>query len=426
MAALAFLWCAAAPAGGQQPSGPAQGAQQAESCVACHQALDDERLSSPVASFAADVHAVKGLGCAACHGGDPQAFGPEAMDPAKGFIGRPARREIPQLCGRCHSDAAFMRRYNPSLRVDQVTEYRTSVHGRRLVQFNDPRVATCVSCHRVHAIRPPTDPQSSVHPLKVARTCGACHADSVRMAPYGIPTDQLRRYETSVHWEMMSVKHDLAAPTCNDCHGNHGAAPPGVSWVGNTCGQCHTVMQRLFDQSPHGRVFPQMGVPGCAACHRNHDVQHAGDELLGLGAAAVCSGCHDAESRGGEQAVAMRRLIDSLRVDFDSADGLLRRAERSGVEVSQGLFELQEARNALVGARTAVHASSVDAVRAETEKGFSITARARARGGRALGELRFRRTGLVISVTIILALIVGLVLKIRQLESSSLSQRESP
>jgi predicted CXXCH cytochrome family protein len=401
-------------------------AQEEESCVTCHQALDDERLSRPVATFAADVHATKGLGCASCHGGDPQAFGPEAMDPAKGFVGHPARRETPQFCGRCHADAAFMRRYNPSLRVDQVAEFRTSVHGRRLAQFDDPRVATCVSCHLVHAIRPPTDPQSSVHPLKVAQTCGACHADSVRMAPYGIPTDQLRKYEASVHWEVMSVQHDLAAPTCNDCHGNHGAAPPGVSWVGNTCGQCHAVMQQLFDQSPHARVFPLMGVPGCAACHRNHDVQRAGDEFLGLDAEAICSSCHDAESPGGEQAVAMRRLIDSLRVDFDSADGALRRAERSGVEVSEGLFELQEARNALVGARTAVHAFNVDAVRAETEKGLAVTARAHERARRALRELRFRRTGLVISVAIIVALMVGVVLKIRQIESPFLSRGESP
>src|SRR6266540_7241295 len=33
------------------------------------------------------------------------------------------------ICGRCHSDAQFMKRYNPALRVDQVAEYATSVHG---------------------------------------------------------------------------------------------------------------------------------------------------------------------------------------------------------------------------------------------------------------------------------------------------------
>lgn len=391
-------------------------AQGEETCVACHEALDDARLAGPVAAFRSDVHSAKGFGCASCHGGDPQAFGPEAMDPAKGFVGRPARRQIAQVCGRCHSDAAFMKRYNPGMRIDQVAEFRTSVHGRLLAERNDPKVATCVSCHPVHGIRPPTDPQSSVHPLRVAQTCGRCHADSARMAPYGIPTDQLRKYETSVHWEMMSVLHDLSAPTCNDCHGNHGAAPPGLSWVGNVCGQCHAAVQGLFELSVHAQVFPLMGKPGCATCHGSHGVQRASDELLGLAPGAVCVTCHVASSESGQHAIAMRRLIDSLKLDFDSAASVLQRAERAGVEVSQGLFELQEARTALVGARTAVHAFRVDSVQRLVAQGLTITTQAHERGSRAVRELRFRRTGLVVSLTIILVLMVGLIWKIHDLE----------
>ena len=76
------------------------------------------------------------------------------MDPRKGFVGKPAGRQVLQVCGRCHADAAFMRRYNPSLRVDQVTEYSASVHGQRLLGQGDTAVATCVSCHPAHQIRP--------------------------------------------------------------------------------------------------------------------------------------------------------------------------------------------------------------------------------------------------------------------------------
>lgn len=394
-------------------------AQDAESCVACHGALGDDRLSAPVELYRDDIHAARGFGCVACHGGDPNEFGLDAMDPGRGFLGRPTRQEVAERCGRCHSDAVFMKQYNPSLRVDQVAEYRTSVHGRRLARFNDPNVATCVSCHPPHAIRPPSDHESSVHPLNVARTCGHCHADTVRMARYGIPTDQLAKYVTSVHWEAMVERHDLSAPTCNDCHGNHGAAPPGVSWIGNTCGQCHTVVQRLFSQSVHARVFPLLGRPGCAVCHQNHAVQQARDTLLGMAAGAVCVSCHDAASSGGRQAAAMRRLIDSLQQDFDSASVQLKRAERAGVEVSQGLFELREALNELVGARTSIHAFALDSVRQPVTRGLTITARAHDTAWHAFRELRFRRTGLVVSVTIILLLMLGLVLKIRQLEQSA-------
>ena len=385
-------------------------------CIACHRLMDDERLSAPTKTFAEDIHAIRGFGCVACHGGDDTASGLAGMDPALGFLAKPARGDIPQFCGRCHSDAGFMRRYNPGLRVDQVIEYATSVHGRRLEQFGDERVATCVSCHPAHSIKPPSDPRSSVNPLRVAATCASCHSDAEYMAPYDIPTDQLEKYQTSVHWEVMSEQQDLSAPTCNDCHGNHGAAPPGVSWVGNVCGQCHSVMADMYAQSLHSQLFTMMGIPGCTTCHNNHEIHEANDALLGLSEGAVCSRCHVAGAGGGVLAATMRSLIDSLRMAVEAADSLLSKAEFSGMEVSEALFELQGAQTALVQARTAVHTFSVLAVEQDVAAGLEIAAAAYAHGEEVLDELQFRHVGLAISSAIILVLIIGLVLKIRQLE----------
>ena len=151
---------------------------QEESCAVCHGALGVEHLTKPVELYKADIHAAKGFGCVACHGGDGTKMGLEAMDRAKGYIGKPTPTQVIEVCGRCHSDARFMRQYNPSLRVDQVTEYYTSVHGRRLKELKDPKVATCASCHIPHSIRPPSDARSSVYPLRVADTCGSCHANT--------------------------------------------------------------------------------------------------------------------------------------------------------------------------------------------------------------------------------------------------------
>lgn len=383
-------------------------------CVTCHATLDG-RLGEPAAAFATDVHAQRGFGCVACHGGDEDA-GFAGMDPAKGFVGRPRGRELLDVCGRCHSDAAFMRQYNPSLRVDQVTEYLTSVHGRRLQQFGDTLVATCSSCHVAHRIRPPTDPQSTVHPLNVAATCASCHADTTHMASYDIPTDQYANYQQSVHWAMLSEEGDLSAPTCNDCHGNHGAAPPGLSWVGNVCGQCHAVMADYFADTRHAEVFAMLGVPGCAACHQNHEIRPASVEMLGLEEGAVCANCHTAGDPGGTVAAQLRTLVDSLESGFDSAEAILHRAEQAGMEVSQALAELEGANNSLVGARAAVHSFDVAEVRGHVDSGLAVTAEAYAAGGEALDEADFRRIGLAVSVTIILVLIAGLVLKIRQIE----------
>ena len=243
-----------------------------DNCATCHLALGIANLTKPAEDYKSDIHAVKGFGCASCHGGDPSIMGLEGMDRKKGYIGKPAGGQVVEMCGKCHADGAFMRQYNPSLRVDQVAEYYTSVHGKRLKELKDPKVATCASCHRPHSIRPANDARSSVHPTRVADTCGSCHANKDYMASYKIPTDQVDKYKQSVHWKMMTAKGDLSAPTCNDCHGNHGAAPPGVSSVVNVCGQCHAVNSELFNKSGHSKIFGQMGIPGCATCHSNHEI----------------------------------------------------------------------------------------------------------------------------------------------------------
>lgn len=410
---IAFLVAAAMAA----PVAAAAAQAQEDTCATCHLALGIEKLTKPAENYKADIHAAKGFGCVACHGGDATKMGLEAMDKAKGYIGKPSPAQIIEVCGRCHSDARFMRQYNPSLRVDQVAEYYTSVHGRRLKEQNDPKVATCASCHKPHSIRPPTDARSSVYPLHVADTCGGCHANAEYMAQYKIPTDQVANYKKSVHYQLMTKKGDLSAPTCNDCHGNHGAAPPGISWVGNVCGQCHPINAELFSKSRHAQVFVQMGTPGCATCHSNHEILPTTDAMLGIGGNAICGTCHTPQDTGGKTAAAMRQSVDKLRTEYEAAHTILTNAEHAGMEVSQPLFELNEAKTALIKARASIHGFNLDAVQAQVKPGLEISDKMHSRGIKALQELQFRRKGLAVSVLIIVALIVGLVLKIRRLET---------
>ena len=101
------------------------------------------------------------------------------------------------------------------MRVDQLSQYLTSVHGKRLKQ-GDSKVAACVDCHGVHNILPVSDTRSPVYPANVAATCAHCHSDPVYMKGYGIPTDQAARYQKSVHAEMLAqgdtVLSNLYAP----------------------------------------------------------------------------------------------------------------------------------------------------------------------------------------------------------------------
>jgi hypothetical protein len=163
-----------------------------------------------------------------------------------------------------------MKRFKPDARVDQVQEYWTSQHGLALLR-GDRDVATCVGCHGVHGILAADDPESWVYPTRVADTCGSCHSDAAKMSdrvlPNGqaLPIDQYAKWRRSVHSVAMYEQEDLSAPTCNDCHGNHGATPPGLEGA-DLCSHVHRV-HRVPRQSR------------CHSSNRRHVRRAPGDTL---------------------------------------------------------------------------------------------------------------------------------------------------
>lgn len=392
-------------------------AQKKSSCIECHTRLDDPRLSAPAKLFDSDIHHARGLSCNDCHGGDPNADTKEgAKDPRKGYLGKPKTLDIPAYCGKCHSDANLMKRFNPSLRVDQEREYYTSVHGK-LLKTGETRVATCISCHSVHGIRAITDPLSSVYPSNVAETCAKCHASADYMRGFGIPSDQYDKYKTSVHAKALYEKQDLSAPTCNDCHGNHGATPPGIASVANVCGQCHARQAELFQTSPHKAAFDQRELGECITCHSNHAISRPGDQMIGTNNGSLCINCHKPGDKGFVAAGQMRSRIDELIASIDKATAIINTAERAGMEVSRPKFELKEATDALTHARVLIHSSSADEVEKVIGPGLQVSAKGYEAGVAALAERRFRREGLAVSLVFILFLAGLVYLKIRQIES---------
>jgi hypothetical protein len=381
------------------------------SCLDCHALLEDE----PAKGFLDDIHHDRGLTCAACHGGDPTAEDmPDAMDPAKGFIGVPKRTQIPQLCARCHSDAAFMRTYDPSLRTDQLTQYRTSIHGQRL-RRGDPNVAVCSDCHGIHRIRAASSPLSKVHPLQIPNTCAQCHSDREHMADYELPTDQLASYRASVHFRALEGG-DLAAPTCATCHGNHGAAPPGVASVERVCGTCHVFQEQLFHQSPHATAWPELGLATCMTCHENHRVEEPSDARIGTGEDSFCVTCHFEGDAGWDAAARMHAGLTSLDAALQESDAILERVERAGMEVGEARVTQSSANEQLVKARVEIHAFDPTRIETTIEEGKKRAARAYAAGEEALEELAFRRKGLAASLLIIAFVVLSLWLLIKELE----------
>ncbi len=258
----------------------AQAPEPRSSCEVCH--------STAAAAHAGSAHAKGKLSCVDCHGGDPRDFSVTSMSPARGFRGKPARRDIPAFCGSCHSRPDQMRPYG--LPTSQLAEYQTSNHGQA-VAAGRTRAAVCTDCHTAHAIRPASDPLSSVAPAKVPATCGRCHDDAALMKSVGLTTEQYRPYLNSAHGKALLEGGNKAAPNCASCHGSHGAAPPRVASIQHVCGQCHPNTYEAFEAGPHGAAAAAGKMTPCVSCHTAHDNQHPTDEML----LTNCAKCHDGD-----------------------------------------------------------------------------------------------------------------------------------
>ena len=403
---LPWRYLSAAPAGASSNS-PSK-------CLSCH--LEVETEDGLAHQFERDTHRQHGLDCSDCHGGDRNLDDMDAVRKGAGYRGVPKHLDIPTFCARCHADANYMHEHNPSLPVDQLEKYQTSVHGHRLKEQKDVKVATCVSCHTSHAIGNAKTPFSSTYPANIPKTCGKCHSDSSYMAGYGIPTDQEKLFETSVHGNALMKKGDLGAPACNSCHGNHGAAPPGVASLDAVCGMCHAIEARLFDISAHSRAFKDQGLPLCVTCHSNHGIEKPSDSIIGLAAGQLCANCHnDDQSKASGEIKAISSQLNDLSSAISLASITLKDAGDKGMMTTDEEFSLKEADQTRVQARSSIHAAAVDSLIPLAKDGLAKSKSVKEKADGLIHEYHFRRFGLGISSIIITLLALALYLKIRKL-----------
>lgn len=464
-------------------------AQTGDECFKCHLDMDDAKANL----YKTDIHHLKGISCASCHGGDSASDDMDvAMSEENGFIGVPKRvtryqvcischddeskmkkygsnlptdqfeflkvsvhfqptinnqgpiadcitchsvhnikrvkdpaskvypTRITSLCGECHSSAEYMKNYNPALPVDQIAKYRTSVHGK-LNAKGDPNAAECASCHGSHEIQPVKDSRSLVYATNIPSVCANCHSDAKLMANYKIPADQYENYVTSVHGIALLEKGDLSSPSCNDCHGNHGAVPPGVESISKVCGTCHVLNMELFEQSPHKKAFDENDFPECESCHGNHLVKQATDAMVGTQEPAVCIECHSVDDNNDGYMVAgeMKKLIDSLKTEDSETKVILDEAGQKGMDVSDATFSLQDVRQILIQSRTTIHTFNLDKFKEQIDQGYTIIDKAKMSGVDAIDEFYYRRVGLGISTILVTLLVIGLYIKLKKVEKKS-------
>jgi predicted CXXCH cytochrome family protein len=444
-----------------------------DACIECHSILEG-RLKNPVDIYKSDIHFRKGYSCAVCHGGDSKEEDQEkSMSKSSGFIGVPRGLQATKICAKCHKDqaevlsksvhgqsstgtgviinscvtchgihnitsvkspnsmvnganivktcsgchsnASFMKKYNPGLKVDQLEKFKTSIHGKKIFS-GDSKAANCASCHGNHDIKKVNDPNSKVYGSNIPSTCNNCHGNAEYMKEYKIPTDQFEKFRKSVHGIALLEKGDVNAPNCTKCHGDHGATPPEVESISKVCGTCHVLNSQMFQESPHKPAFDKDQIHECSACHNNHDISTPTDDMLGSGDKSVCIKCHKQGDKGFETAVRMKSMIDSLMKDVDLANYFISAAEQKGMDVSDAKFEANDIRKVLITSRTSTHYSDIDKYMATINEGFKITTKAKVDGEEAVREYHFRRLGLGISTIFITILCVALFLKLKKIE----------
>lgn len=242
-----------------------------QACVNCHPGINESFLGSVHETLFIDGD----MNCLSCHKTHEVDNSPASDD-----FG----------CGVCHED------------VEEV--YRGSAH--RLARLHGDKIAaTCDDCHGAHKILSPADPESPASHQQIPNTCGKCHTDqAVITSDYVRLPISLPNYKESIHgtgWQ-----DDKKTAVCSDCHGSHdlisassNESTINKSNISTTCGKCHKLESREYNNSVHGRALAHgiVDSPSCIDCHDEHLIFKVDDSRSkvhpGEKASKTCASCHE-------------------------------------------------------------------------------------------------------------------------------------
>jgi hypothetical protein len=405
---IACLLLFAAAAAAQEPL--------ASSCAThCH--------GEEATAYRHDVHR-NVLRCVDCHGGNPGATRDkeQAHDPAHGYRGRPERAAIPALCGDCHADPQRMALY--SLATDELALYRVSAHGIAVLQKGRTDAAVCSDCHGAHGILPSHDRRAPTAAINQPATCAHCHADQKKMDAAGLPHDTVARFLDSVHGHVLIDEDSRGAPACADCHGAHGARPPGARDLVQVCERCHAATGEIYRDSAHGRSAEmncrtchadetgrQFHRSDCTACHGTHSIDRASDAMFQGDEPGHCDHCHQ-EAGAAQEFV--RTVLDGkrhLRERLTETRADCARLRERGLFLEHEASFLRESQRALVSARPKVHGLDTEGMRRHFEDGARRQEQAREMIGKKERVLRDR--GLILGGIAAFLLMFAAVLGVR-------------
>lgn len=210
---------------------------QPVTCARCHSDPSFVKkhhipIANPSELYEISVHflIIKEMGsdasasCSDCHG----AHEVYARSHPKSKINK---ANIPTTCSGCHG------------KIYQ--EYIESIHGVGLMagRTDNP---VCTDCHSEHAIKPPSDPTSTVFSSVVSQhLCADCHEATRIVDRYGLLDNVVESYQNSYHGLAVRAGSVVSA-NCASCHGVHNIRPSSDPQstihkdnLAETCASCH-------------------------------------------------------------------------------------------------------------------------------------------------------------------------------------------
>lgn len=257
-----------------------QDISEIETCLDCHGEEDitgeinGEEVSVYVngEKYENSIHG--GFSCVDCHEDIeeiPHAFELERVD-----------------CTRCHFDV-----------MDTFTK---SVHGEAAFNRKDQFAPTCGSCHGVHDVLPPSNPESKTYIMNIPSTCGQCHKEGTKMTETH-EIDQhnvVSNYSMSIHGEGLFERGLVVTAVCTSCHGSHNILPHqnpdskiNENNVVDTCKTCHAQIERVHEKIIEGQLWEKEPgkIPICIECHSPHKIRRVYYEDIQI-SDRVCMTCH--------------------------------------------------------------------------------------------------------------------------------------
>jgi hypothetical protein len=255
------------------------------------------------------------------------------------------------------------------------------------------------------------------------------------MASHGLPSDTVERFRTSVHGRALLEEDLRGAPSCSDCHGSHGATPPGAHDTVQACGNCHEATAEQYRKSPHFNAADMrcaacheeeakkdpLGYAGqqCTACHGTHDIGVADRGMLEGDAVGHCGHCHRKDETAKAAAASILDGTRRLEEAMERTHADLRDAKAKGLFIDHEELYLRESERALVFVEPLAHSLDLAVIGKHLEEGLGRQIGTREALERQGTKLRDRRILLSALAALLLLLAALAALKLQGLRGLS-------